>query len=122
MMRKAEAAIARQFPAIDPEKVPWAEFLPDFGQPSIHKAIALKRYVSERERGVVFVSFDNQMARLAKARDLRKFAERYTLVLSPAVVASALGRLLSLPTPLPRLDLLPHQQSARPRHFPAHER
>ena len=83
MMHKAEAAIARQFPAIDPEKVPWAEFLPDFGQPSIHKAIALKRYVSERERGVVFVSFDNQMARLAKARDLRKFAERYTLVLSP---------------------------------------
>jgi glycosyltransferase involved in cell wall biosynthesis len=83
MMLRAEAAIARQLPTIDPERVPWAEFLPDFGQPSIHKAIVLKRYVSEREKGVVFVSFDNQMARLAKARDLRQFAERYTLVLSP---------------------------------------
>jgi glycosyltransferase involved in cell wall biosynthesis len=84
MMLRAEAAIARQLPTIDPERVPWAEFLPDFGQPSIHKAIVLKRYVSEREKGVVFVSFDNQMARLAKARDLRQFAKRYTLVLSPS--------------------------------------
>jgi glycosyltransferase involved in cell wall biosynthesis len=84
MMLKAEAAIARQLPAIDSEHVPWAEFLPDFGQDRIKKAIVLKRYVSEREKGVVFISFDNQMARLAKARDLREFAARYTLVLSPS--------------------------------------
>jgi glycosyltransferase involved in cell wall biosynthesis len=84
MMLRAEAAIARQLPAIDPEQVPWAEFLPDFGLPRIHKTIVLKRYVSEREKGVVFVSFDTQMARLAKARDLQQFAERYTLVLSPS--------------------------------------
>lgn len=83
MMLKAEAAIASQLPAIHPEQVPWAEFLPDFGSDRINKTIVLKRYVSEREKGVVFVSFDNQMARLAKARDLRQFAERYTLVLSP---------------------------------------
>jgi glycosyltransferase involved in cell wall biosynthesis len=83
MMLKAEAAIARQLPAIHPEQVPWTEFLSDFDQPRIQKAIVLKRFVSEREKGVVFVSFDNQMARLAKAGDLREFAARYTLVLSP---------------------------------------
>lgn len=83
MMRKAEAAIARQLPAVDPAQVPWAEFLSDFGQPSIKKTIVLKRYVSEREKGVVFFSFDNQMARLAKAGDLRRFAARYTVVLAP---------------------------------------
>jgi glycosyltransferase involved in cell wall biosynthesis len=83
MMLEAEAAIARQLPAIHPEQVPWAEFLSDFGQPRIQKTIVLKRYVSEREKGVVFVSFDNQMARLAKAGDLGQFAARYTLVLSP---------------------------------------
>jgi glycosyltransferase involved in cell wall biosynthesis len=83
MMLKAEAAIARQLPAINPEQVPWTEFLSDFGLDRIHKTIVLKRSVSEREKGVVFVSFDNQMARLAKAKDLRKFAEHYTLVLSP---------------------------------------
>jgi glycosyltransferase involved in cell wall biosynthesis len=84
MMLKAETAIKRQLPAIDPERVPWGEFIPDFDQDRIKKAIVLKRYVSEREKGVVFVSFDNQMARLAKASDLREFAERYTLVLSPS--------------------------------------
>lgn len=83
MMLKAEAAIARQLPAIDPQQVPWAEFLPDFGLERIQKTIVLKRYVSEHEKGVVFVSFDSQMARLAKARDLREFSRRYTLVLSP---------------------------------------
>lgn len=83
MMLKAEAAIARQLPAIDPQQIPWAEFLPDFGLERIDKTIVLKRYVSEQEKGVVFVSFDSQMARLAKARDLREFARRYTLVLSP---------------------------------------
>jgi glycosyltransferase involved in cell wall biosynthesis len=83
MMRKAEAAISRQLAVIDSQQIPWAEFLPDFGLDRIHKSIVLKRYVSEREKGVVFVSFDNQMARLAKASDLHGFASRYTLVLSP---------------------------------------
>ncbi len=83
IMGKAEAAIARQLPVIEPEQVPWAEFLFDFGHDRIQKAIVLKRYVSQREKGVVFISFDNQMARLVKARDLRQFAKHYTLVLSP---------------------------------------
>ena len=83
MVYKAEAAIARQLTAIDPEQVPWAEFFSDFDQPRIQKAIVLKRFVSEREKGVVFVSFDNKMAQLAKTKALREFAARYTLVLSP---------------------------------------
>ena len=75
MMRRAEAAIARQLPAIDPGQVPWAEFLPDFGQDKIQKAIVLKRFVSEREKSIV-LDFLDQMARLAKARDLGQFAAR----------------------------------------------
>ena len=83
MMRKVEAAIERQLPAIDPAKVPWGEYYPDFADKLLYKAIVLKRYVSEREKGVVFVSFDTRMAQLAKSKDLKAFAERYTLVLSP---------------------------------------
>ena len=83
LMLRAEAAIQRQLPTIDPGKIPWADFLPDFGPTRINKAVILKRYVSPREKGVVFISFDNQMARLALSTDLRVFAERYTLVLSP---------------------------------------
>jgi hypothetical protein len=109
-------------PAIDPEQVPWAEFLSDFGLPRIHKTIVLKRYVSEREKGVVFVSFDNQMARLAKAKDLRQFAEHYTLVLSPQWSPPHSIASLSLPSPLSGPDLLPHQQPARPRNLSANQR
>jgi glycosyltransferase involved in cell wall biosynthesis len=83
MMLKAEAAIERQIQAVDPAQVPWGDFFSDFTQPAIGKAIVLKRYVGERERGVVFLSFDNKMVQLAKARDLDEFTKRYTIVLSP---------------------------------------
>jgi glycosyltransferase involved in cell wall biosynthesis len=119
MMLKAEAAIARQLPVIDPEQVPWAEYLSDFGQPRIYKSIVLKRYVSEREKGVVFVSFDNQMARLAKAKHLRQFAEHYTLVLCPqcyplhAIVTYLFPRLY--PDPIFCLISNPHDLDLFPR-------
>ena len=84
-MLRTEAAIERLLPAIDPEAVPWAEFLPGFdGAAIVQKAIVLKRRVSEREKGVVFFSFDSQMARLARAENLQEFARRYTLVLAPS--------------------------------------
>ncbi len=84
-MLRTEAAIERLLPAIDPAAVPWSEFLPGFDKAAaVQKAIVLKRRVSEREKGVVFVSFDNQMARLARAANLREFARRYTLVLAPS--------------------------------------
>jgi glycosyltransferase involved in cell wall biosynthesis len=83
MMLKVEAAIARQLPAIEPEHVKWSEFLSDYNDDKLYKAIVLKPYVSPREKGVVFISFDSRMVQLAKATDLKKFAERYTLVLSP---------------------------------------
>jgi glycosyltransferase involved in cell wall biosynthesis len=83
MMRKVEAAIERQLPAINPAEVPWSEYYPDFNDELLWKAIVLKPYVSAREKGVVFISFDTRMAQLAKSKDLKAFAERYTLVLSP---------------------------------------
>lgn len=83
MMKKAEARIRRQLPKIEPARIRWAEFLADFGGNRIQKGIVLKPYVSERERGIVFISFDNQMARLAKSTDLEAFTRRYTLVLAP---------------------------------------
>jgi glycosyltransferase involved in cell wall biosynthesis len=83
MMAKVEAAIKQQLPAIDPEQVPWGDFYPDFADEILYKAIVLKRYVSPREKGVLFISFDTRMAQLSKSSDLRGLAEHYTLVLSP---------------------------------------
>jgi glycosyltransferase involved in cell wall biosynthesis len=83
LLAQVENKIGRQLPAIKPNEIPWGDFLPDFGDSQIAKAIVLKRYINEREKGVVFVSFDNQMAKLARSSDLDEFAKRYTLVLSP---------------------------------------
>jgi glycosyltransferase involved in cell wall biosynthesis len=116
---KAEAAIARQLSMIDPAQIPWSEFLSDYGLESIRKTIVLKRYVSEREKGVVFVSFDNQMARLAKSSALQTFADRYTLVLSPQwspphTVVAYLFPLL-YPDPIHCLISNPHDLEMFPR-------
>jgi hypothetical protein len=82
LVEKAESEIARQLAGLAPSSLPWDEFVPDFRAQEIPKAIILKRYISEREKGVLFVSFDTQMARLAKA-NLPELARRYTLVLAP---------------------------------------
>jgi len=83
MMLRVEAEIARVLPAVDPKDVPWGDFYPDYTDDLLYKAIVLKPYVSEREKGVVFISFDTRMAYLANSTDLRQFEERYTLVLAP---------------------------------------
>src|SRR6187402_341271 len=66
LVLRAEAAIARILNRINPSEIAWEELLPDPASRRITKGIILKPYVSEREKGVVFVSFENQMARLAK--------------------------------------------------------
>ncbi len=83
MLARSEAGIARQMRAIRAPDIVWQDFLPDFGQDRIHKALVLKPWVSSKEKGVIFFSFDNQMARLLKARNLAELAERYSVVLAP---------------------------------------
>ncbi|SEB47442.1 glycosyltransferase [Terriglobus roseus] len=84
LVLQAESAIERVLNRINPAEIVWEELLPDPASRRISKGMILKPYVSEREKGVVFVSFENQMARLAKATDLARFASRYTLVVSPS--------------------------------------
>jgi hypothetical protein len=81
---QAEREIRSLLQQVDPATIPWETILPDPTSNRITKGIILKPYISEREKGVVFVSFENQMARLAKATDLQRFAERYTLVVAPS--------------------------------------
>ncbi|AFL89048.1 glycosyltransferase [Terriglobus roseus DSM 18391] len=84
LVMRAEAEIARVLNRINPSEVRWETLLPDPTSRRITKGIILKPYVSDREKGVVFVSFENQMARMALATDLARFASRYTLVVSPS--------------------------------------
>jgi hypothetical protein len=84
LVMRAESAIRDVLQRIEPSKISWEEILPDPSSRTVTKGIILKPWISNREKGVVFVSFENQMARLAKATDLARFADRYTLVVSPS--------------------------------------
>ncbi len=49
----------------------------------IEKAVVLKPSLGPREKGVVFISFEDQWARLAHQVNLEEFAKFYRLVVSP---------------------------------------
>ena len=79
-----EAQIHQCVQQLDVQMVNWAELVPGFDNPHISKAVVLKPWVSEREKGVVLVNFENQYLRLLRLSNLTEFAARYTLVVGPS--------------------------------------
>jgi glycosyltransferase involved in cell wall biosynthesis len=82
-MRAIEAQLQHKIASLDLRQVDWCQFLPNTNDGRISKGTFLKPYVSPRERGVVFISFEDQWVRLLHARNLEAFAQRYTLVVAP---------------------------------------
>lgn len=62
----------------------WTEFIRDIEKPWMVKAALLKPSLGPREKGVLFVSFEGQWAKLLRHGDIQDFARRYTLVVSPS--------------------------------------
>ena len=83
-MLKVEAEIERRIQLIKGRAVDWSAFTPSWKTDQIEKAMVLKPWVSERERGVVFISFEYQWARLMGIPNLAEFARRYALVIAPS--------------------------------------
>ena len=83
LMLEIEAEIAKHVKLLDRRPINWLEFEPTAGSKAIEKGILLKPWVSERERGVVFVSFEYQWMRLLCHCDLEQFAKRYLLIVAP---------------------------------------
>jgi glycosyltransferase involved in cell wall biosynthesis len=61
----------------------WSKFVHDVADKRITKAAILKPFLGPREKGVIFISFENQWAKLLEGCDLKRFSDRYTLVVSP---------------------------------------
>jgi glycosyltransferase involved in cell wall biosynthesis len=61
----------------------WGSLVPGAAELRLAKAVALKPWISDREKGVVFISFENQWAKLLTLPNVEEFAARYTLVLAP---------------------------------------
>jgi len=84
IMQRIEAMIRERIRLLDLLNVDWPTILPNIGRRRIEKSVILKPHVGPKEKGVVFISFEDQWARLLWNCNLREFAKRYMLVLSPA--------------------------------------
>jgi glycosyltransferase involved in cell wall biosynthesis len=82
-MRQTEEMILECTRRLDMSKIDWREAVPNVERRQIEKSVILKPRISATEKGVVFVSFEDQWARLLWKCNLKEFAENYTLVLSP---------------------------------------
>ncbi|MEI8340932.1 MAG: glycosyltransferase, partial [Verrucomicrobiota bacterium] len=61
----------------------WTEFDKTAKDRRIFKAAVMKPRISDRERGVVYISFEYQWLRLLQVPNLEEFARDYTLVVIP---------------------------------------
>lgn len=83
VMAKIERRIHARTAGLLPAEVCQQGLLTASRSLELGKTAILKPWVSDREKGVVFVSFEDQWAKLSRQHDLRPFADRYTLVVAP---------------------------------------
>lgn len=79
-----QARIVRVVDELDPARLDWSSFVPQFQHRHVYKAAILKPYVSPSERGVVYVSFEAQWAKLLNQPNVAEFTRRYRLVCAPS--------------------------------------
>jgi len=84
LLHEIEGEIMRLAARLGRQRFDWGKFEPASGSKAVEKGIVLKPWVSEREKGVVFISFESQVTRLLRHVDLEAFARRYLLVMSPS--------------------------------------
>ena len=78
-----EERIRQRIKLLDGRRFDWREFAADQDSRRIAKAAILKPFISPREKGVLFISFEEQWSRLIHHCDLEAVAQRYDLIVSP---------------------------------------
>lgn len=80
---KIEIEMLKRTAGLDTSTLNWDIVFPESKPRKIQKGIILKRPQSEREKGVLFVSFEGQWLRLFRHADIGKLARDYFLILAP---------------------------------------
>jgi hypothetical protein len=80
---RVEERIRQRIAGLDFGKIDWGELVPASEGRRIGRAAVLKAPAGPREKGVLFVAFEEEWIRLIRYGDLRAFAERWLLVISP---------------------------------------
>lgn len=86
-IRRIEARILQAVRLLGDRRIDWREFEPSAEKKVLENAAVLKPWVSEREKGVVYLSFEYQWPRLLQNCDVTEFARRYEVVLAPVWVS-----------------------------------
>ncbi len=84
LMPEIEERIRQRLELLDVGRLDWSEFVPGIDNRELTRAAVLKRWTGPREKGVLFISFEDQWVRLLRQVDLAAFAREYDLVLAPS--------------------------------------
>ncbi|HVW10581.1 MAG TPA: glycosyltransferase [Bryobacteraceae bacterium] len=82
-MIRMEQAIHQRIRTLAGRPVDWSALDPGWKSDRIEHGVVLKPHCGDNEPGVILISFEYQWMRLFHIPNLREFARRYTLVLSP---------------------------------------
>lgn len=98
MMSQIESRIGSVLDGLPAWDVDWLQIDRNSSSQRINKGVILKPFLGDHEKGVLFISFENQMLRLRNG-PLEKIAEQFVVVVSPSwspphnVITSAFPRI-----------------------------
>jgi glycosyltransferase involved in cell wall biosynthesis len=82
--RRTEERLQDRLKLLKPFELDWKEFVPEIDDRRLTMGVVLKPWIGPREKGVVLVAFEYCWIRLLRHADLKAFADRYTLIVSPS--------------------------------------
>ncbi len=82
-LHNLEKRIRRRVARMDPAQLDWDAIFPHSKPREIRKAVILKPPISEKEKGVLFIAFEDHWLRLLRYVDLQALQHKYHLVLAP---------------------------------------
>ncbi len=83
LQKKIEIRLRDRVARIDSDRLDWDRLFP-FSQPNeVKKGIVLKKPVSDKEKGVLLVAFQDHWLRLLRFADLHRLSRDFDLILAP---------------------------------------
>lgn len=82
-LRRLESKLRFRVDQLDPSQLNWDAIFPHSKPREIRKGVILKKPISEREKGVLFIAFEDHWLRLLRYVDLKALHRKYHLVLAP---------------------------------------
>lgn len=83
-MRAIEQRIEQRLSEVNLRAFDWSVLIPNFSDKRFQKAVLLKPWISQHEKGILLVNYESQYMRLIGLKNLDAFAAEYTLIVGPS--------------------------------------